>query len=266
MAYATIKKVVRFLGLYRQARWLNRHLLNRKALREEEAELAFYSKLLHKTDLVFDVGANCGKKSSLFLRLGTTVVAFEPQPDCMEELKALCGSHKRLITIQSALSSKAGIGKFYVRTHRDKSGLVKDWQKHVVSNVEESVLEVPLTTLDEMIRIHGRPHYTKIDVEGHEYEVLSGLSQPIPLISFEYHFSDSGANTVRDCIDYLSKLGPVSLNITPAEKLLWGCPEWLDKESFLSLFYNDSKGKPGFGYGDIWVKSQLIDRGCGEAY
>jgi hypothetical protein len=49
-----------------------------------------------------------------------------------------------------------------------------------------SVCEVEVSTLDALIDSFGIPSFCKIDVEGYEYEVLKGLTQPIPSLSFEY--------------------------------------------------------------------------------
>ncbi|MEW6618250.1 MAG: FkbM family methyltransferase [bacterium] len=263
MSYELIKKISRQFGLYRQARWFNRHLLNKKELELEKSDLAFYSTILKKGDLVFDVGANYGEKTRIFLKLGAKVISIEPQSDCMTELKSRCGNSKNLITVQSALASKSGTGKFFVRTHRDKSGLIKDWQKHVVTNVEESIIDVPLVTLDEMINKYGIPVFIKIDVEGYEYEVLKGLTHAIPIISFEYHFNDNNACGVADCVNYLSQLGDILLNITPAEKLTLKFARWLTKDDFLNKFFTEIKNEPGFGYGDIWAKIQQEKLGSG---
>lgn len=185
MSYTIIKNISRRFGLYRYARWFNRHLLNIEELRREKKDLAFYSNFINKGDLVFDVGANYGDKTRVFLKLGATVVAFEPQPDCKNELEARCGNNSNLITLEIALGSKAEKRMFYVRAHRGSSGFVEDWNDGV-----ESRSEVSIVTLDEMIEKYGKPLYIKIDVEGFEYEVLKGLNQPIPYISFEYHLGE----------------------------------------------------------------------------
>lgn len=254
MNYNTIKNFTRSIGLYQQARWFNRHFLNRDELAEERSDLFFYAKMLNEGDLVFDAGANYGEKSRIFLKRGLRVVAFEPQPDCMAELKSRCANHPNLRTVQAALASKSGMAQFYVRSQRDKSGLVKDWQKHVHNNREEAMIDVPVVTFDQMIEKYGAPSFIKMDIEGSEYEAFQGLTQKIPLISFEYHFSDNEAKSVRECVEYLSTLGEIKINVTPSEKLHLKYWKWLSKDVFLKEFYDHIRHEPGFGYGDVWIR------------
>ena len=47
-------------------------------------------------------------------------------------------------------------------------------------------VEVEVTTLDALIARHGVPTLIKIDVEGFEAEALSGLSQAVRALSFEF--------------------------------------------------------------------------------
>jgi FkbM family methyltransferase len=249
MGYTSVKKIAQSLGFYRQARWFNRHFLNRRELHQEKTDLAFYSNFIHKDDLVFDVGANHGEKSRVFLKLGARVVAFEPQPDCTEELEARCGRNRRLITVQAALGSMTGKRRFYVRENRAVSGLIKDWEGEL-----ESEILVPTFTLDQMIAEHGKPLYIKIDVEGYEYEVLKGLSQPISYISFEYHLRKDGIEKAINCIHYISSLGELMINITPAENLILAYQEWLTKEKFFEVFPDEISRQKDYRYGDIFVK------------
>ena len=77
-------------GLYRPARSLYR-LLNQAQSSKLRQEFDFYSKVIKPGSLCFDVGANIGEKSEIFLKAGASVVAFECQTDCLRELNARCG-------------------------------------------------------------------------------------------------------------------------------------------------------------------------------
>jgi len=54
--------------------------------------------------------------------------------------------------------------------------------------------------LEKLIASHGIPFYIKIDVEGHELNVLRGLKQPVPYLSFEINlpeFKEEGLECIR---------------------------------------------------------------------
>ena len=83
---------------------------------------------------------------------------------------------------------------------------------------------VPVTALDRLIERFGVPAFAKIDVEA---EVLSGLSTPLPFLSFEFHADDMVKTEA--CLQILSRLGPISIRACSME-----C-EWLTpKTSILS--------------------------------
>jgi hypothetical protein len=152
--------------------------------------------------------------------------------------------------VQAATASRSGARKFYVRTYPTTSGLIEDWTDVGI----ESEIVVPTVTLDQMIADHGKPRYIKIDVEGYEYEVLKGLTEPVPYISFEYNNVRSDhIETAIACIHYLAGLGDVTLNMTPAEKLVFAYQEWLQKDRFLDRFPSDISGQRDYRYGDIFV-------------
>ncbi len=139
----------------------------------------------------------------------------------------------------------------YIESYRPASSLVKDWQGEVVAT-----REVPVTTLDAAIGKFGVPQYCKIDVEGFELEVLTGLSRAIPVISFEYHLRRDGASQALACIDYLSGFGKVLINVTPAEKPHFAQLRWLEKNAFTDFFLETVPALPGYDYGDIFVRTE----------
>ena len=57
-----------------------------KCSEKEIEQLKFYNQFINKSSLVFDVGANIGDRSKLFLLLDSVVYAFEAQESCLKKL------------------------------------------------------------------------------------------------------------------------------------------------------------------------------------
>ena len=88
---------------------LARRLLLAKQRKEaHERRASFYQKFLEENDLVFDVGANVGERTSALLGVGCRVVAIEPQPDCCKKLKNLEARNGRLTVLQVACGRAEG--------------------------------------------------------------------------------------------------------------------------------------------------------------
>jgi FkbM family methyltransferase len=233
-------------GLFRPAEWLYRTLVRPELAVKFKNDLAFYSRFIEPGDLCFDVGAHIGTKTEVFLEIGASVVAFEPQVDCYGELVARCKVFPRFRAVRSAMGQTPGRATMYINRRRAASSLRADWEEGVVSAVI-----VPVTTLDEAIAKYGVPRYCKIDVEGHSLQVLRGLSRPIRLISFEHHqaeFEDAVA-----CLDYLETLGPFVVNIAPVETPALASPEWLKKDEFVTFYRRELSQNKQFRYGDIYI-------------
>jgi FkbM family methyltransferase len=119
--------------------------------------------------LVFDVGANAGYFSILSRELGATVHAFEPNPSVRALLeKSVSLGPGGITVVPAACSDHAGTMPLYL-SEPGNTGMTS-----LVTQAERSV-EVDVIKLDEYA--HGtrtRPSVMKIDVEGHEREVLAG--------------------------------------------------------------------------------------------
>ena len=108
-----------------------------------------------------------------------------------------------------------------------------------------------MTTLDEMIIKYGKPDFCKIDVEGFEFEVLKGLTQPIGTVSFEFTIPEFVDKAI-ECLNYLNNLGKIICNFSPGETLTFALDEWLNATDFIELF-NTLPAK-GIVDGDIYIK------------
>jgi hypothetical protein len=87
--------------------------------------------------------------------------------------------------------------------------------------------------------------------------VLKGLAQAVPLVSFEFHLGEREVKIARDCLEYLSRFGQLTINVTPAESNAFHFPEWKSAEDFLALLPDYFRNREGFHYGDIFVRTGL---------
>ena len=218
-----------------------------------------YSGLLRPGDLVFDVGAHVGTRTRVMRRCGARVVAFEPQPAFARFLRrflpgdvvlveaalgpsearaemALSSRHPTVSSLRSSLPVEAGAmpGFEHVR-----------WDARA---------EVHVTSLDRMIAEHGLPRYIKIDVEGFEPEVLSGLTQPVPLISVEY--LPGLPEVSQRAVGMIAALGDYEFNVVQGENAAFEWSEWRDLRDLRAWLAGRA---PGAGSGDIYAR--LRDQG-----
>jgi FkbM family methyltransferase len=237
-------------GLYRQARWFSRRLRPRQ-LRTFREDVALYRSLVPPGALCFDVGANIGEKSEALLEAGARVVAFEPNPVVLPELRARCSGRADWTVVEAALGSGAAIATLHVHESHGQSSLSAEWQGRVVATHK-----VPVVTLDAAIQSFGSPFFCKIDVEGWELEVLRGLKQSLPLVSLEFHLSSDGIQKTIDCLQFLSSFGPSHVNVTAAETSVFLFADWIPLAHFADWFPGDLEKKlPGYRYGDIFVRN-----------
>lgn len=241
-------------GTYRPMRWLSRRVrpLQQSSFQED---VQLYRALLPAGAVCFDVGANTGEKSEALLRAGAArVVAFEPNPEVLPELRARCGRFENWTLVEAALGSNAGFATLYVRQLHGQSGLLQDWEGRVTRTYH-----VPVLTLDSAIQHFGRPFFCKIDVEGWELEVLEGLSDALPMLSFEFHLTDQNIPKTVACLERLGRLAPSQVNITPAEASSFYLREWERLDDFLGWFPGDlERTLPRDIYGDIFVKTDVV--------
>jgi FkbM family methyltransferase len=195
---------------YRQLRDCRDRWNFRAARAGDAGRGAFYGQFIRHGDQVFDVGANMGNRSRVFLDLGARVVAFEPQKLCVDYLGNVLRGEPRFELVRKALGAEEGGAEMQISNAHTISSLSPEWISATRQSGRFSAFtwdrteRVDITTLDHAIAAYGRPAFIKIDVEGYEYDVLSGLSAPIDHLSIEFTF-EFLANTYR-CIDHIKSI------------------------------------------------------------
>ena len=252
-------KLLRFFrlynGVYVTVLAISNVLSRRKLLR-------FYSQFISKGDLCFDIGANIGNRTEVFLRLGATVVAVEPQDICMQKLLNKYGNNNKVFLVHKALGAKEGKGNLILSNSHTVSSMSKEWIDCVKNSDMfftstsafqwHKTVSVPITTLDKLIKKYGNPIVCKIDVEGFEYQVIKGLSQPVKMISFEFTPTSKFINLAIKSIKHLSSIGNVQFNYSFGESMAFALSEWVDKEKICNILLSIPY-KTAFS-GDIYAR------------
>ncbi len=140
------------------------------------------SRFVHRGDLVFDIGANRGDYVDVLLGLHADVVAVEPNP----ELAQLIRSRYRVTVESAAVGASEGEVELRLGRYDEHSTISTRWVDTIGEDRFEGSVRVPMTTLERLQRRYGRPAFVKVDVEGAEPEVLSGMGEPVAALSLEF--------------------------------------------------------------------------------
>ena len=261
MSIASIKGRLRrsltHLPLYRHARSFQRRWLTPAYSRRVQENIAFHGEFVSEGSLCIDIGANVGIRTECLLALGASVVAVEPQPACVDELRAMFGHLDRFSLEPQACGSSPGTGNLCLADWHLVATMSPEWRDNLLNTRPEMASanwhgeqQVPVTTLDELIKKYGVPHYIKIDVEGYEAEVFRGLSQPLPWISFEV--SPWAQAVATECFDILSALGTPECNYVVGEQMRWCLDRWYPLDEMQALVHDDFFR--GESYADVYLR------------
>lgn len=183
-----------------------------------------------------EVGANNGVDGSTtlhFEELGWDCILVEPNPTLCQELRA----RRKARLFECAASSESGTAILHIAVGAEQSHAVSalgDERRSAQILKEHGFrtepVEVAIRRLDDILgdaRPTGRIEFMSIDVEGHELEVLKGLSldrwRPVVLI-----IEDNGAIWDTAVRDYLNTQGYLRFRRT-------GVNDWYTHTSNRSL-------------------------------
>lgn len=213
--------------------------------RELQLEAHFYQRVfqLHQIKgLVFDIGANLGFTTQAFLDAGAErVVAVDPDAYNIAVLKEKFQRNPR-VTILRAAASKAE-GEVQIWQHQKDSALhtlEPRWKEVLGAHLYTTAVTVRAITLDNMVREFGMPDFLKIDVEGHEWMALQGLSGAPRLLSFELNLPEYREEGIA-CVRRLEQLNP-AYHFKCISDFDWETHPWAAREQAIAFI---SQAKPG---------------------
>ena len=154
-------------------------------------------------NLFFDIGCNVGD---------FTRACYRKYPECkviavdanLEVLKRL-PKEESLVKLNKLVGDGAEDVKFNIDPYQTGASTAsKKWMSdsrfqkgskylHPENVHWKESITLNSITLDSLVGIYGKPDYIKIDVEGYEYEVISGLTEKQKGLCFEWVEEDLGS-------------------------------------------------------------------------
>ncbi len=212
----------------------------------------FFRQFVGSKKLFFDIGANIGNRTRVFVKLGVKVISVEPQPDCADLLEKKFSGYD-VVVVRKGIGKEVGEMKMSVcdsekglSTFSDKwkTGRFKDFK----FNRE---ISVSMITLDELINEFGQPDFCKIDVEGFESEVFDGLTKKIDCVNFE--FTSEFLDNAKKCAARLVSIGFKEFNFTLGERPSFVLNDWKNQND-LFVDLRERMAKNNDLWGDIYAR------------
>lgn len=173
-----------------------------------ESEIELLKHLCKKDSISIDIGADDGIYLAQLYKLSKYCYAFEPRHDAKIRLDKMFSRVKNIKIFEIALSNYVGTANMQVLLNDVSRSTI-----HTTNDLskEGNVINISIKTskLDE-IKIADNVAFIKIDVEGHELEVLEGAkslllkNHPTLMIEIEERHRQNSINLVTS---YLRKLG-----------------------------------------------------------
>ena len=186
--------------------------------------------------------------------MGVRVVAVEPQPSLAARLRTIF-RYSSVSVEPVGIGRASGVLPLHVCSAGECSSFSEDFIESQSQKNQgfrwDHVEMVPIVTLDSLIGKHGLPAFVKIDVEGFEGEVLAGLTQAVPSLSFEVRPQDS-VEDAASRLEHLSRLSSYEFNLSLEERLTFELPRWGGAGAVTAALHEMPASD--WRYGDVYAR------------
>lgn len=230
----TARRIAMRIPCYYPARNAFLAVFDRRTLQRVARAKALYGQFINSGDLVFDVGANNGSYTEIFLEIGGRVVAVEPNPACATKVQYLQWAGWLKVE-QAAAGDQEGWAEMQLGrwdSVSTLSGAFAEKYSETRPRAWAGRLRVPVTTLDLLTARYGVPRFVKIDAEGFDDKVIQGMNFCPAGLSFE--FLPQLPQVAKRALHLLGD--KYVYNFTAGTDYRLSLQEWLDKaamESYL---------------------------------
>jgi FkbM family methyltransferase len=208
-----------------------RYPIHHESIKAEDQLYAnLIKKYLPKNSLIFDLGANMGQLSKVFVDCGAKTIAVEPDPTNLRHLAVI--KKNNLIIEPKAISDFDGPSSFFIADNHALSSLIND------TNESRKEVIVECISLKNLIAKYGKPDFIKLDIEGSEEAVLLNLDLPIKFIAYEVNRPNKSTTLINIITHLVSLSASYKFNLSQNDKSLL-FEEFVEKEEIENYLVNN---------------------------
>lgn len=201
-----------------------------------EHEVVLFSKLIRESDIVLEIGANIGSQTvalSKFVGKLGMVYAFEPQPVVFQNLCANISVN----ALQNVRAFPFACGNTNGHVFLPSVNYNQEGNFGGISMATEGTEKIQLVCLDELFSEQNNIRLMKIDVEGMESAVISGLKKTIEHCKPFLYVENDRTEKSKELIELIWSLG---------YKCFWHCPPLYNQNNFYGNNQNIYPGISAF--------------------
>lgn len=166
---------------------------------QRNAHTLAFSDALRKTRgmLAIDLGANVGEYTLLMAQKASEVIAFEPDPWTVEQLRSAVGGRANVSVMEAAAGTRDGTIQFFRHADFDADRVLKSQSGTIYAEKDnvDGTVAIDVTEIDFLAYLRGLDRdvgVLKMDIEGAEVDLLEQLLEaPDVLGRIQYIFAET---------------------------------------------------------------------------